>query len=160
MTGVLGLAVGAEVYETGNMRIRLPLAMLAALAAFSVQAAEPKPGAAPAAAAATITAGEYGGRWKGEDESGGKLNLILARDAGGKWSATAVFTFQDAEVKPTVPTVRVDGDKIEVVLAWTIDGANGVSTLRGELKDGTLAGKFETKTGDGTSGGTWSVKRP
>ena len=154
------LAAGAEVYETGNMRIRLPLAMLAALAAFSAQAAEPKPGAAAAAPAATITAGEYAGTWKGEDESGGKLRLALARDAAGAWSATAVFTFQDADVKPTVPTVRVDGAKIEVVLAWSIDGTNGVSTLRGELKDGTLAGKFETKTGDGTSGGTWSTKRP
>jgi hypothetical protein len=129
------------------------------LAPASLNAAEARAAVAAPAKPAQSLAGEYAGKWKGENEVSGNLRLKLSQDKEGKWSADAAFSYEGAEVPTTTKSVKVDGGTVELVMAWEIQGVSSSTKLMGELKDGSLQGKYESATSESAATGTWSAKR-
>ena len=44
-------------------------------------------------------------------------------------------------------------------MAWEVQGVSSSTKLTGELKDGSLQGKYESGTSESAATGTWSAKR-
>jgi hypothetical protein len=121
-------------------------------------AAHPTPAADGALAPGeTLAAGTFVGTWRNETDSG-KLRLSFKQE-GAAWSAEGSFTFQEAEIPARVTKLKVDGSKIELVLAWVVQESPGQSRMVGELSGVKIEGTFESETPDGTSSGTWTVTR-
>jgi hypothetical protein len=114
--------------------------------------------AQPAKTAATL-AGEYAGKWKAENEASGNVRLKLSQAADGKWSADVVFSYEGTEIATTTKSIKVEGSKLEVVMAWEVQGVSSSSTLKGELKGDTIEGKYDSAAAEGAATGTWNAKR-
>lgn len=142
--------------KTPTLLVGLALSLLvpAGLSAAEARAAV----AAPAKSAGSL-AGEYAGKWKGENEVSGNLRLKLSQGADGKWAADATFSYEGAEVPTTTKSVKVEGGTLELVMAWEIQGVSSSTKLTGELKEGSLQGKYESATAESAASGTWSAKR-
>ncbi len=132
---------------------------LSLLVPASLNAAEARAAVAAPAKSAESLAGEYAGKWKGENEMSGNLRLKLAQDKEGKWSADAAFSYEGTEVPTTTKSVKVEGGALELVMAWEVQGVSSSTKLTGELKDGSLQGKYESGTSESAATGTWSAKR-
>jgi hypothetical protein len=102
-------------------------------------------------------AGEFNGTWR-NDTDGGKLRLSLKQNTE-KWTAEATFTFQEKEIPTKVTSLKVNGAKIEIVLAWFIDEVPGQSRMIGELSGAKIEGTYESEMPEATSSGTWTVTR-
>ena len=102
-------------------------------------------------------AGDFSGTWR-NDTDGGKLRLSLKQN-GATWTAEASFTFQETEIPTKVTSLKVDGAKIELVLAWTIQESPGQSSMIGELFGAKIEGTYESEMPEGKSSGTWTVTR-
>jgi len=112
-----------------------------------------------AATAKPALAGKYTGEWKGKEDSSGALRITFKQDDAGAWSAEAAFTFEGNEVPVKTKSLKVEGEKVEVVFEWAIQGTNGQSKLTGELKGDKLAGKYDSNVAEAASSGTWSLTR-
>lgn len=108
-------------------------------------------------AAPISLAGSYKGTW-GNGTDSGQLRLKLAQD-GGSWTAVCTFTFEDAEIPTKTKSISVNGQKLELVLQWELQGSPGESRMTGELNGAKLDGIYDTKTATDTSNGTWSTTR-
>ena len=141
------------------MKHLLPATLLAFSLCLSpaARAADAKT-APPSAAARTSVAGQYKGEWKSSAETAGELTIKLKQE-GATWSAEAMFTFEQADVRTKMKTVEIEGAKVVLVFDWEIQGTPGESTITGELSGDTLQGTFETKSREGSTKGTWKVKR-
>ena len=102
-------------------------------------------------------AGNYKGTW-GNGTDSGQLRLKLAQD-GGSWTAVCTFTYEDAEIPTKTKSISVNGQKLELVLQWEMQGSAGESHMTGELNGTKLDGIYETKTATDSSNGTWSTSR-
>lgn len=143
------------------MKITPLLASLALslLAPVSLSAAEARAAVASPTKAPASLAGEYAGKWKGENEVSGNLRLKLSQGADSKWSADAVFAYEGTDIATTTKSLKVEGNAIELVIAWEIQGVSSTSKLKGELKGDTFEGKYESGTAESAGTGTWSAKR-
>lgn len=132
---------------------------LSLLAPAGLSAADARAAVAAPTQSAQSLAGDYAGKWKGENEVSGNIRLKLSQAADGKWSASAVFTYEGTEVPTTTKSVKVEGSTVELVMGWEIQGVSSSTKLMGELKDGSLQGKYESATSESAATGTWSAKR-
>jgi hypothetical protein len=55
--------------------------------------------------------------------------------------------------------VEVEGHRLVVVFDWRLQDTSGQSTVTGTLDGDLLGGAYESKTADGTTRGTWSLRR-
>ncbi|MBI5767207.1 MAG: hypothetical protein HZA93_05380 [Verrucomicrobia bacterium] len=115
--------------------------------------AEVKPAARPA------LAGDYAGQWRGQNDVGGALKLKFTRNQEAAWTAVATFTFDGTDVPATTKSLKVEGNKIDLVIGWEIQGTAASSHLKGELKDDTLEGSYDSTTAEGAGVGTWKTTR-
>jgi hypothetical protein len=102
-------------------------------------------------------AGKYAGTWSGA-QSSGTIKIALAQ-AKGEWNADVSFTMGDQEVKCKTISVKVDGEKLELVYDFSVSGFEAESTVTGQLKGASLEGTYSTKGADGShvDDGTWKV---
>lgn len=135
----------------------LTMSVVPALNAADTKSAPPV--SAGSNAASPAFAGEYVGTWKGNNDSGGTLRLVLKSEAGAAWSAEAAFTFEGVDVPTKMKSVKVESGKIEIVFGWEVQGVAAQSTLLGELKGEVLAGKYDSTSPEGAAAGTWTVTR-
>src|SRR5205814_4779345 len=84
----------------------------------------------------------------------------LTQAEKGAWSAEVSFTLGDQEVKCTIVSVKVDGEKLVVVYDFSVSGLQAESTITGQLKGSTLEGTYSTKGADGShvDDGTWKAR--
>lgn len=107
---------------------------------------------------AQMTAGTYIGTWSGA--ASGDFRLVLSQGDGNVWKADVVFTLGTDEVKTKVTSVKVDGNKINVVYQYDLQGTTLQSNVTGELNGKTIAGTYKaTSVADGSEvdEGTWKV---
>jgi hypothetical protein len=142
-----------------SILIALSLVVVAGPTAFAAEKKKKKSEAAAAAAAKPALAGKYTGEWKGKEDSSGALRISFKQDDAGAWSAEAAFTFEGNEVPVKTKSLKVEGEKVEVVFEWSIQGTNGQSKLTGELKGNKLEGKYDSNVAEAASSGTWSLTR-
>lgn len=150
-------------------RLLCALAVLFAAAALS-RSADPVPGARPAAiplrADEPKDKGGVAGNWKLTvpiDRGEEILMLVALAEKDGKWTAEYLGTNAELKVKPTVTSVKVDGDTVQFALGImgrelvNFDGAlskdkkklNGsLSVLGGRLRTTTLYPSKLTKLDD------------
>lgn len=141
-----------------SLLIALSLVIVAGPTAFAAEKKKKKSDAA-AASAKPALAGKYTGEWKGKEDSSGALRITFKQDDAGAWAAEAAFTFEGNEVPVKTKSLKVEGEKVEVVFEWQIQGTNGQSKLTGELKGNKLEGKYDSNVAEAASSGTWSVTR-
>jgi hypothetical protein len=141
-----------------NTRTLLSCLALALLSPVALTAAEARAAVAKPTQSAATLAGDYAGKWKGENEAGGNVRLTL-KQTDGKWAAEAVFSYEGTDIPTTTKSLKVDGNAIELVIAWEVQGVSSTSTLKGELKGDTIAGKYDSATAESAATGTWSAKR-
>ena len=116
--------------------------------------------AAAFAADADLASG-YAGEWKsGSSGNGGTLHFALQKD-GVDWKGTAGFALDGTEVPCTMRTIKIAGNKVELVYEFEVQGTVLRSTQKGEWKDNEFRGTYETATADGQGidAGTWSAKK-
>jgi hypothetical protein len=118
--------------------------------------AESKP--APAATAGTL-AGEFTGQWRAKNQAAGSVTFKFTRAENAAWAAKVTFTFEGNEVSTTTQSLQVDGDKFEVVIAWSVQGTTATSRIKGVLKGDDLEGTYDSTASDGEGAGAWSAKR-
>ncbi len=142
------------------MKKNIPIALLFVCIAHAVVAlaAETKPPVKAPAAAASF-AGEFSGEWTGENGSSGALKLTFKPGKDAAWEMDATFTFEGSAIPTVTKSVVVDGNKLEAVFAWDVQGASASSKLTGELKDDRLEGTYDSTTTDGAAKGKWKVIR-
>jgi protein-disulfide isomerase len=107
--------------------------------------------------AAATPAGTYIGTWSGA--ASGDFRLVLEQ-SGDTWKADVVFTLGTDEVKTVVKSVKVDGNKINVIYQYDLQGTTLQSNVTGELTGKTISGTYiATAVGDGSAvdEGTWKV---
>jgi len=88
------------------------------------------------------------------------MNITITQ-SGDDWKADASFTLSGETVKTKVTTIKVDGNKLTLVYTFDLQGNILESTMKGELKEGTFSGDYQTKaTADGSAvdAGTWTAK--
>ncbi len=124
----------------------------------AVVAAETKPPAAAQAAAANFV-GEFVGEWQAENGVGGVLKLVIKKGADSVWAIDASFTFEGATVPTTTKSLKIEGNKLETVFAWDVQGTSASSKLVGELKGDRMEGVYESTTAEGAGKGKWQVTR-
>lgn len=132
---------------------------LSLLAPAGLHAAEAKAAVAAPTKSAAALAGEYAGKWKAENDAGGNLRLKLSQAADGKWSADAVFAYEGTDIATTTKSFKVEGNSLELVIAWEIQGVSSSTKLKGELKGDTIEGKYDSATAESAATGTWNAKR-
>lgn len=138
------------------MKLRL-LSTLLLLPIAVLFAAEKKLAPTPAGAA---LAGNFAGTWRASDGgAGGNLEINLKQDESKAWAAEATFTFEGARVPGRMKSVQVEEGKLTLVFDWTIQDATGQSRVTGRITGDTLSGDYESTTTEGTTRGTWTMKR-
>jgi hypothetical protein len=104
-------------------------------------------------------AGTYKGTFSGSSGASGDISVTLTQ-AGDDWKSEVTFSLGGDTVKTKVTSVKVDGAKMTVVYTFDLQGTVLESTVTGELKDGTMAGEYHTKTvadGSAVDDGTWKA---
>ncbi|HLJ89301.1 MAG TPA: hypothetical protein VKZ53_20955 [Candidatus Angelobacter sp.] len=103
-------------------------------------------------------AGKYVGTWTGVN-SDGAIKVALTQAPKGEWNAEVSFTLADQEVKCKTVSVKVNGEKLEIVYDFSVSGLDATSTISGQLNGAKLEGKYSTKGADGSSvdQGTWNA---
>ena len=139
-------------------RLRLAVFVLVLSSSALLHADVQRPVAAnPSSSAAPSMAGNFSGTWRNDTE-GGKLRLSL-KQTGATWAAEASFTYQETEIPTKVTSLKVNGAKIEIVLAWSIEESPGQSRMIGELAGAKIEGTYQSEMPEATSSGTWTVTR-
>ena len=104
-------------------------------------------------------AGEFAGEWRGQDQSTGAMRLKIVPGKDSAWTGSVVFTYGTADVPTTIKSVRVDGNKVEAVFAWEVEGTAASTKLVGELKGDQLEGTYDSTTAEGAAAGKWKATR-
>ncbi len=140
------------------MKLR-PLVALLALA-FSVVspviAAETS--AKPTAAKAAFN-GAFTGKWQGQNNIGGVLKLDFKSGTDAKLSADVLFVYEGTDVRAQTKSLKVEGEKIELVISWEIQGTFASTKLVGTLKGNDIAGTYESTAAEEPATGKWSGSR-
>lgn len=115
-----------------------------------------------AALAYADVTGKFAGTWtSAASGNGGDLRLAITPGASGEWTAQSSFTYQGQEVKTEPLSVKVEGDRVEVVFGYDLADAKLHSTMRGVLSGDKITGKYVSQDADGQAvdEGTWAVTR-
>lgn len=140
-----------------NPFVTLFLVLLVATGAWSGCAGT---SSAPVVATPKINfAGEFAGEWHGLDQSTGAVRLKIAPGKDSTWTGSVVFTYGPADIPTTIKSVRVDGNKVEAVFAWEVEGTAASTKLVGELKGDQLEGTYDSTTAEGAAAGKWKATR-
>lgn len=103
-------------------------------------------------------AGTYKGSWSGA--ASGDFHLTLT-PAGDDWKAEVSFTMGSSdEVKTKIVSIKVDGNKLNLVYQYDLQGAQLQSAITGELKDKKFEGTYKATTvadGSDVDEGTWTA---
>jgi hypothetical protein len=91
-------------------------------------------------------AGSWAGEWTGA-QAGGGIKFKFAQ-IDGKWTAETSFTLADAEVPAKVTSFKIDGDSMELVDEFDLQGNKLSSKVTGKKTGTTVEGKYTT-TADG-----------
>lgn len=104
-------------------------------------------------------AGNYVGKWVGSNAEG-VIKIALTQDKG-EWKAEVSFTYADTEIKCKTVSVKVTGDKLDLVYTFEIAGMQAQSTVTGDIKGEEMSGKYHTQGADGSDvdQGTWKVTK-
>jgi hypothetical protein len=111
------------------------------------------------ASAKPTLAGDYAGQWRAQNDAGGALKLKFTQNKEAAWSAEATFSFEGTDVATTTKSLKVEGNKIDLVIGWEVQGTAATSHLKGELKDDKLEGTYDSTTAEGAGTGTWKTTR-
>ena len=141
------------------MKIQPLIALLAlALSVISpVVAAESS--AKPAAVKVAALKGTYTGKWQGQNNIGGVLKLDFKSGAEAKLGADVLFVYEGTDVHAQTKSLKVDGNKIELVITWEIQGTVASTKLVGTVKGNDIAGTYESTAAEEPATGKWSVSR-
>jgi hypothetical protein len=102
-------------------------------------------------------AGNWAGDWSGASGGAGALKLKLAQ-VDGKWTAETSFSLGDQEVPVTVKSIKIDGDSLEIVDEFDLQGNKLSSTLTGKRTGKSIEGKYRTTAGDAEAdSGVWKA---
>lgn len=104
-------------------------------------------------------AGEYVGEWHGQDQSTGAVRLKIVGGPNAAWTGSVVFTYGPVDVPTTIKSVRVDGNKVEAVFSWEVEGTAASTKLVGELTGDQMEGSYESTTAEGAATGKWKATR-
>jgi hypothetical protein len=102
-------------------------------------------------------AGDYKGTWSGA--ASGDFHIVLTH-AGDGWKADVSFTMGGDEVHTKMVSVKVDGNKLNLVYQYDLQGTELQSAIVGELKDKKFEGTYKAITvadGSDVDEGTWTV---
>lgn len=105
-------------------------------------------------------AGTYVGKWTGASADG-TFKITLSQTEKGDWNADVSFTYSGADVKCKTVSVKVTGDKLDLVYDFEIAGLQAQSTVAGDIKGNEISGTYHTKGADGSDvdQGTWKVSK-
>ncbi|MCU1261656.1 MAG: hypothetical protein JWO80_4541 [Bryobacterales bacterium] len=106
--------------------------------------------------------GKFAGTWtSGASGNGGDLQMAISPGASGEWTARSSFTYQGQEVKTEPLSVKIEGDRVEVVFGYDIGDAKLHSTMRGVLSGEKITGRYVSQDagGQAVDEGTWAVTR-
>jgi len=136
-----------------------PLDALLALA-FSVvsQVLAAETSAKPTAAKAAFN-GAFTGKWQGQNNIGGVLKLDFKSGTDAKLGADVLFVYEGTDVRAQTKSLKVEGEKIELVITWEIQGTFASTKLVGTLKGNDIAGTYESTAAEEPATGKWSVSR-
>ncbi|MEI6052320.1 MAG: hypothetical protein WCQ44_06430 [Opitutaceae bacterium] len=141
------------------MKLR-PLVALLALAFSAVSpflAAETS--TKPTSTKAAAFKGAFAGKWQGQNNTGGVLKLDFKSGADAKLGADVLFVYEGTDVHAQTKSLKVEGDKIELVITWEIQGTFASTKLVGTLKGNDIAGSYESTAAEEPAKGKWSVSR-
>jgi hypothetical protein len=102
-------------------------------------------------------AGDYKGTWSGA--ASGDFHIVLTH-AGDDWKAEVSFSMGGDEVHTKIVSVKVDGNKLNLVYQYDLQGTQLQSAIVGELKDKKFEGTYKATTvadGSDVDEGTWSA---
>jgi hypothetical protein len=102
-------------------------------------------------------AGDYKGTWTGA--ASGDFHIKLSHP-GDEWKAEVTFTIGSDEVKTKIVSVKVDGNKLNLVYQYDLQGTQLQSAIVGELKDKKFEGTYKATTvadGSDVDEGTWTA---
>jgi hypothetical protein len=102
-------------------------------------------------------AGDYKGTWSGA--ASGDFHIVLTH-AGDDWKAEVSFSMGGDEVHTKIVSVKVDGNKLNLVYQYDLQGTQLQSAIVGELKDKKIEGTYKATTvadGSDVDEGTWSA---
>ncbi len=107
--------------------------------------------------AAADLAGDYKGTWSGA--ASGDFHIVLTH-AADDWKAEVSFTMGGSEVNTKVVSVKVDGNKLNLVYQYELQGTQLQSAIVGEMKDKKFSGTYKATTvadGSDVDEGTWTA---
>jgi hypothetical protein len=143
---------------TPPMKLR-PLVALLALAFSVVSPVVAAETAAKPAATQAAFKGAFAGKWQGQNNIGGVLKLDFKAGADAKLGADVLFVYEGTDVRAQTKSLKVEGDKIELVITWEIQGTFASTKLVGSLKGNDIAGTYESTAAEEPATGKWSVSR-
>ena len=73
--------------------------------------------------------------------------------------ADVLFVYEGTDVRAQTKSLKVEGDKIELVITWEIQGTFASTKLVGSLKGNDIAGTYESTAAEEPATGKWSVSR-
>jgi hypothetical protein len=115
--------------------------------------------AKPAATNPAAFKGAFTGKWQGQNSTGGVLKLDFKSGADSKLGADVLFVYEGTDVRAQTKSLKVEGDKIELVITWEIQGTFASTKLVGSLKGNDIAGTYESTAAEEPATGKWSVSR-
>jgi hypothetical protein len=137
-----------------------PLAVLLALALSMVSPAlAAETSAKPTATNPAAFKGAFAGKWQGQNNTGGVLKLDFKPGADAKLGADVLFVYEGVDVRAQTKSLKVEGDKIELVITWEIQGTFASTKLVGSLKGNDIAGTYESTAAEEPAKGKWMVSR-
>ena len=109
-----------------------PLGVVLALALSMVSPAlAAETSAKPAATNPAAFKGAFTGKWQGQNSTGGVLKLDFKSGADSKLGADVLFVYEGTDVRAQTKSLKVEGDQIELVITWEIQGTAASTKLVG-----------------------------
>ncbi len=104
-------------------------------------------------------AGTFSGRWLGQNAVGGDLRFKFSPGTAAPWTAEVLFVYEGTDVHAKTQSVQIDGNKVEVVIAWEIQGTAASTTLTGILSGQDIEGTYKSTAAEEPATGKWKVSR-
>ena len=118
-----------------------------------------RPKIRPSTPAAISLAGTFSGRWLGQNEVGGDLRFKFSPGTDAPWTADVLFVYEGTDVHAKTQSVQINGNKVEVVITWEIQGTAASTTLTGILSGQDIEGTYKSTAAEEPATGKWKVSR-
>ena len=103
--------------------------------------------------------GQFLGKWHGQDNSSGSLDVKFTEGSNGTWSAISVFTYDGTDVNAKTKSVKIDGNKVELIITWEVQGVIASTKLIGVLTNNQIEGTYVSTTSEEPATGKWVITR-